>query len=249
MLARVQSYLLQGIDAISCEIEVDVMGLNWSGEVVVGLPDAAVKESIERVRSALLNAGYQWPQGKLVVSLAPADLRKEGPLYDLPIAVGLLMADGGIGRARPEGSEGDGPDPREYMFAGELALDGRIRPVKGAIAMAMLARERGMRGVVLPADNAMEASVVHGIEVIGAETLAQVVSWLNGHLDVEPHAPVDVASLIARAEPDVDFAEVRGQESVKRAITVAAAGGHNLLRLCPSASDGGWLIHRVAREP
>lgn len=244
MLARVQSYLLQGIDALGCEVEVDVMGLAWTGSLVVGLPDAAVKESLERVRSALLNSGYRWPEGRVLVSLAPADLRKEGPLYDLPIAVGLLQADGAI---IPHGSRidaSDVPDPRQYMFAGELALDGRVRAVKGGIAAAMLARERGLRGVVLPADNAMEAAVVEGIEVIGVHTLAQVVAWLNGTLEIEPHAPVDVASLLEQAAPEVDFSEVRGQEAVKRAITVAAAGLHNVLMLGP-AGTGKTMMARA----
>ena len=272
MLSRVQSFVLQGIDASLCEIEVDVAESGLAKETIVGLPDAAVKESIERVRSAVTNVGYRFPLSRLLVNLAPADVKKEGPVYDLPIAVGLLMADGviepssrrGAGRPEPvraselpagveptdldaqlatleeeprEAEAGWDPiDARAYLFAGELALDGRVRPVRGALAMALLARDRGMRGVVVPAANATEAAVVEGIEVLGVETIAEVVGLLNGTLEPCAHPPVDVSALIEHASAEVDFADVRGQESVKRAIVVAAAGGHNLLMLGPAGT-------------
>lgn len=268
MLARVQSFVLQGIDAIPCEIEVDIDESALNGSVTVGLPDAAVRESHERVRSAFANAGYRFPGGRLLINLAPADVRKEGPVYDLPIAVGVLIADGAIstrnGRAlahsgaksaiasseRGRGNAHDFTenfprlaseppdflDPRQCMIAGELALDGRIRPVRGVLAMTLLARSRGMRAVIVPSENATEAAVVEGIDVYGVETLAQVVAMLNGLIPAEPHPAVDVASLIENAPAEVDFAEVRGQEAVKRAITVSAAGGHNLLMLGPAGT-------------
>jgi magnesium chelatase family protein len=237
MLARVQSFYLQGIDGRPCEIETDVDEGGLAKDLIVGLPDAAVRESLERVRAAVANAGYRFPGGRLLVNLAPADVRKEGPVYDLPIAVGLLMADGAIDPRKVDGTErGGGIDPRRYLFAGELALDGRVRPVRGALALAILARSMRMRGVVLPGENATEAAVVEGIEVIGVETLAEVVSLLNGQLEASPHPPVDVAGLIERTEAEVDFGAVKGQESVKRAITVAAAGGHNLLMLGPAGT-------------
>lgn len=275
MLARVQSFGLQGIDAYPCEVEVDIDETEFNRHAtVVGLPDTAVRESIERVRSAICNAGYSFPRGTLLINLAPATLRKEGPVYDLPMAVGLLMAGGvinpdaafkvaaqrrgenagqrqsvalvpqtsGGGVALLEGDDDDGPDivepldHRRYLFAGELALDGRVRPIRGAIAMATQARQRGLRGVVLPSENAAEAAVVEGIEVVGVSTLTEVVGILNGAIEPRVHGSVDVAAMIERAGAEVDFAEVRGQEAVKRAITVAAAGAHNLLMLGPAGT-------------
>jgi magnesium chelatase family protein len=260
MLARVQSYLLQGIDALACEVEVDLDESGIEKQIVVGLPDAGVKESLERVRSAMTNAGYWFPGGRLLINLAPADVRKEGPLYDLPIAVGVLVAAGmikmpapaetggpepraGAGgsseagtqpslalRARSEGAA-PGLDPRRYMFAGELALDGRVRPIRGVIALASLAKQRGMTGVVVPMDNAPEAAVVPGVEVVGVRTLTEVVGLLTGHIEPSPMPPVDIERLLTTVEAPVDFAEVRGQEAVKRAITIAASGSHNLFRL------------------
>lgn len=243
MLARIQSYLLQGIEASPCEIEIDLDQRCMDKVDIVGLPDIAVKEAIDRVRSAVGNAGYPWPSGKLLVNLAPADVRKEGPLYDLPIAVGMLVASGVIDEraarpvAVPAGGGGEGEDQilaegmdfRRFIFAGELALDGRIRPVRGAIAMASLARSLGMRGVVLPAENASEAAVVDGIDVIGVRTLSEVVGHLNGALPTEPHPPIDLKALIEHTQAEVDFADVKGQETVKRAMTIAAAGAHNIL--------------------
>ena len=296
MLARVQSYLLQGIDAVACEVEVDVdlgqakeNGQEPPRPTVVGLPDLAVKESIERVRSALGNSGYTFPRGKVVVNLAPAHLRKEGPMYDLPIAVGMLIADGvvdpgeattklsvnvalgrriapsrgaglgdlarqrrttlpGGGGAREsliEEEDTAGPiDPRQFLFAGELALDGRLRPVRGVIAMAALAKSRGLRGVVVPRENSPEAAVVPGVEAIGVSTLAEVVGMLTGAVSPSAHAPVDVEAMLATAEAPVDFVDVRGQEAVKRAIVIAAAGSHNLLMLGP-AGTGKTMMARA----
>ncbi len=299
MLARVQSYFLTGIDAHPCEVEIDINpdannSAEGSGEgraMIVGLPDAAVKESLERVRSALSNSGFFFPQGKTLVNLAPADVKKEGPLYDLPIAVGLMVGLGMIGKSgnrkaqsangekgkpevvvklgreamagvkvgnvpppslvagarsdtSPAGAGEGGLDPRQWLFAGELALDGRLRPVRGVLAMAALAEAKGYRGVIVPADNAAEASVVQGIEAIGVRTLAEVVGILNGSLHAEPHPPLDVQSRLATAEAPVDFAEVRGQEAVKRAIVVACAGSHNCVMLGP-AGTGKTMMARA----
>jgi len=228
MIARVQSFLLTGIDADPCELEVDFDATDMDKQLLVGLPDAAVKESLERVRSALMNSGYAFPVGRTLINLAPADVRKEGPSYDLPIAVGLLIASGVI--------RGGSLDPRRLMFAGELALDGRVRPIRGAIAMAILAKAEGMRAIILPAANAAEAAVVRGIDVFGVRTLTEVVGLMSGELDAEPEQAPDIESMLSRATPEIDFADVRGQETVKRAIVVAAAGSHNLVMLGPAGT-------------
>ncbi|MCB9847604.1 MAG: YifB family Mg chelatase-like AAA ATPase [Phycisphaeraceae bacterium] len=239
MLSYVQSYLLQGIDAHRCEIEVDFNPVGLEKTDIVGLPDTAVRESLERVTAAISNAGYPTLIGRLVINLAPADLRKEGPVYDLPIAVGQLVAAGVI---RPDLGRGrEAVDHRQCLIAGELALDGRIRPIRGAIAMSMLARELGLPRVILPAANALEAAVVEGVEVLGMRTLQDVVALLNGQLDPEPTPAVDVESLIEHTLAPIDFAEVRGQEGVKRAITVAAAGSHNIAMLGPAGTGKSMM--------
>lgn len=234
MLARVQSSILSGIDAVPCEVEVDHDHAGLNREMIVGLPDAAVKESLERVRSALGNAGYPFPMGRIVVNLAPADVRKEGPSYDLPIAVGMLVVQGVI----PAGVEGGGGglDLRRYALAGELALDGRLRPIPGGIALASMAKQRGLSGVIVPADNAPECAVVQGIDVLGARTISEVVGLISGEIEATPTPPPDIEALLAEVAAPIDFQDVRGQESVKRALVVAAAGGHNVLMLGPAGT-------------
>jgi magnesium chelatase family protein len=267
MLAGVHSYVLQGIDALACEVELDLDDVSSPDEshkqTIVGLPDAGVKEAIERVRAALTNSGYAWPRGRVVINLAPADLRKEGPVYDLPIAIGALLVQGVIsgaaGRARfrgrlakeaqdaqsqsqaqaqaqLQGVPREPLDHRKYVFAGELALDGRLRPIRGVIALAAMARANGAAGVIVPADNAAEAAVVPGLEVYGPRTLSEVVGLLTGALDVPPQTTPDVIGMLDSSPAPVDFVDVRGQEAVKRAIVVAAAGGHNILMLGPAGT-------------
>jgi len=231
MLARIRSGLLQGIDALPCEVEVDFDPTAIERALIVGLPDAAVKEALERVRTALTNSGYLPPPGRLLINLAPADLKKEGPVYDLPIAVGMLFVQGIV-----RSSDDHALDFRSAVFAGELALDGRVRPVKGALALASMAKASGARAVVVPADNAEEAAIVDGIEVYGVRTLAEVVGLLTGQLDLAPVASPDITGLLQTAKPPIDFADVRGQESVKRALTIAAAGSHNIVLLGPAGT-------------
>lgn len=205
---------------------MDVAESGFPKTTIVGLPDAAVKESVERVRSAIVNSGYPFPMARLLVNLAPADIRKEGPVYDLPIAVGMLLAAQVI----------QTPRHKQLLFAGELALDGRLRPVNGIINLAILAKRIGVEGVVVPVDNAEEARAVDGIEVYPMDALSSVVGFLNGTHEVEALGPVSIDHELQQAHAAIDFAEVRGQEAVKRALTIAAAGGHNLMMIGPAGT-------------
>ncbi|MDB5326478.1 MAG: comM [Phycisphaerales bacterium] len=236
MLARVHSFTLVGIDPILCEIEVDVSNQGTSHSEVVGLAQAAVKESMDRVRRAIINSGFSFAAHRVLVNLAPADVRKEGPSLDLPIAIGLLRGTHGI----------SGKKHDDYLIAGELALDGRVRKIKGALSLAMLARDKKFRGVIVPAENAREAAVVEGVEVIAVDTLLDAASFLNDLKEIAPHQLDGQPFAQSQVNSPLDFADVRGQEAVKRALTIAAAGAHNVLMIGPPGTGQNQLSDLVA---
>ena len=220
MLAKVLSSAVLGIDAFLVEVEVDIVpGLpNFT---TVGLPEAAVKESKERVKAAVKNSGYTFPDDRITVNLAPAHIRKEGTGFDLPIALGILCATGTIAHQALT----------DILFLGELSLDGRIKPVTGSLSMALAAKQAGFRGILVPYPNRKEASVVKGLHVYAAQSLAQVVEFLRGEQTLPLQNPATDELLQAVSGPVEDFAEIRGQEHVKRAMEIAAAGAHNLLMM------------------
>jgi magnesium chelatase family protein len=253
MLAKLHTFSLLGIDALPVEVEVDVSPGALPKTVLVGLPEQAVKESTHRIERAMVNSGFVRPQDRVVINLAPAELPKSAGSFDLPIAVGILA---GSGQFKSELLD-------QYAVVGELALDGSTRPVKGALSMAMAAASRvgtahhalapievggahpTLRGIIVPSANAAEAAVVEELDVIAVDSLAQTVAFLTGTLDIEP-TPSRLDELFQElSHYEEDFADVRGQEMAKRAVTIAASGGHNLLMVGPPGSGKTMLAKRV----
>ncbi len=233
MLAKVKSGALRGVDAYLVEVEVD-LSPGLPAFTTVGLPEAAVKESKDRVRGALKNSGYKFPGNRITINLAPADVRKEGTGFDLPVAIGILAAQGVVSQE----------NLHRFLLFGELSLDGRLKPTRGVLSMALATRQAGL-ALIIPRENAEEAGVVQGIEIFAVDSLAQLVEFLEGRELLAPFSPAAPTDWSQDRADDFDFREVKGQEPVKRALLLAAAGGHNVLMIGSPGSGKTMLAQRL----
>jgi len=236
MLGKLSTYSLLGIEAHAVEVEVDISPAAMPRTTLVGLAEAAVKESIHRIERALVNSGYTRPVDRIVINLSPADLPKDAASFDLPIALGMLAASGQLSSDRFA----------RYSAVGELALDGTVRPIKGVLSMAIGAREKGMQGIVVPVGNGREAAVVEGLEVIPVDSLTEAVGFFSEQISIDPLAFSWEDAIEELGRYEVDYADVKGQENAKRAVSVAAAGMHHLLMIGSPGTGKTLLARRLA---
>lgn len=230
MLSIVKSMALQGLEGYIIDVEVDVSAGLPSWEIV-GLPDVSVRESKERVKASIRNSGYELYSRKIVVNLAPADIKKEGPFFDLPIAIGVLLS---LGEIKQQNFT-------QIAFIGELSLDGKLNSVNGILPMCIEAKKLGIKKVIIPRENLLEVSILKDIQILGASSLIEVIDYLNGKIKLPQKLKEEKQN---NKNANIDFSEVKGQENVKRALEIAAAGGHNVLLIRESSAHGKTMLAR-----